>query len=571
MPTLDLVEIRTLDGPNIFLAQPTIKVQVRIGALSLAALDAARARLAARLAPLAPPRDADFPSGEAEAVAAIAGGLLWGAIRAFHVALDLPVPDHVVTVRARREGEDGHDAVVAYGWEWRGCAEGIAGAAVTLLWAVLDDAPYDLAATLDTLRGALATDRADDDRPRFIRDAARRIPLVGITGTNGKTTTTRCLAHILAATGRRVGMANTTGVWIGAEQVLDGDYTGPQGALRVLEEAGIDVAVLETARGGILLRGIAYESNDVGVITNVSADHLGLQGIDTVEELAEVKALVVRLTRPDGLAVLNADDPLVLALAAATRAPVLLFSRRPESAPIRAHLAAGGRALLAEGGSIVLAMGAERRCVAALADVPITFGGRAAHMVENALAAVGAALGLGLAPAEIAAGLATFRSSPEQNFGRLNVFAIREPACTFVVDYAHNEAGLTQLLRFGRGFVAPDARLLAIIGTAGDRSDDALRAIGRLAGAGADLVWIRETAHYLRGRSRAGMNALFAAGIAEGRGGIGEPAPIVPDELAALDFALAAARPGDAIVMMCFEQQAEVLARLEELGEPVGG
>ena len=129
------------------------------------------------------------------------------------------------------------------------------------------------------------------------------------------------------------------------EQAFEGDYTGPQGARRVLEDPYPDVAVLETARGGILLRGVAYESNDVGVVTNISADHLGLQGIDTLEGLAEVKSLIVRLTRPGGLVVLNADDPLVRAMASVVRAPVLYFSRQPESAPIREHLAAGGRAL----------------------------------------------------------------------------------------------------------------------------------------------------------------------------------------------------------------------------------
>lgn len=567
MPTLDIVEIRTLDGANIFLLEPAIKVQARVGALAAGPLATARDRLGALLAPLGvPPVTGDEAAGED-----VARGLLWPATRVLHAALDLPVPARAITGRALAAGK-GWEFVVAYGWSWRGCAEEIAEAAVGLAWAALDGTPFAVAATLDALRQALATDRAAGDGPLLVRDAARHIPVVGITGTNGKTTTTRCLAHILASAGWRVGMASSAGVWLRGERVLEGDYTGPQGARRVLEDEGeLDVAVLETARGGILLRGIAYESDDVGVITNVSADHLGLQGIDTVAGLAEVKSLVVRLTRPDGLAVLNADDLLVAPLAAATRAPVLFFSSQPENPVVRDHLAAGGRALLADGEMIVVAEGSSRATLAALADVPITFGGQAAHMVENALAAAGAALGLGLSPAEVAAGLASFRNSPEQNVGRLNVFAIRQPDCTFVVDYAHNEAGLAQLLRFGRGLAGPDGRLLAIIGTAGDRSDDALRAIGRLAGGEADRVWIRETEHYLRGRPRESMNALFAAGIAEGQGRAEGDYAIVPDELAAVDAALAAARPGDAIVLMCFEQQAAVLARLATLGVPVAG
>ena len=564
MVALELGEIRTLDGANIYLTSPAIKLQVLAPVVSEEMVRAAHGRWAALLPAIG------LSSGD-ETGAGLLDGLLWPIVRSLHGALGLPLPARITRQRDLPERSGWQELTLAFGWEWRTVAEGIAEEAVAAARAVLDGAPYDLPRALDRLRGALVTDRAEGDRPLFVRNADRRIPLVGITGTNGKTTTTRCLAHILTLAGRRVGMANSNGVWIGGEQVLDGDYTGPQGARRVLEDVSPDVAVLETARGGILLRGIAYESNDVGVVTNISADHLGLQGIHTLEGLAVVKSLVVRLTRPDGLAVLNADDPLVRTMEPDTRAPVLFFSRQPNSAPIRAHLAAGGSALLAADGGIILATGAERRTLAALADVPITFGGRAGHMVENALAAAGAALGLGLDPATVAAGLRSFRSSPEQNFGRLNAFAIREPACTFIVDYAHNEAGLAYLLDFGRNFVAPGARLLAIIGTAGDRPDAALRTIGRLAGAATDRVWVRETEHYLRGRTRGEMNALFLSGIAEGRGGAAGEDTIVSGELEALAAALAVARSGDAIVMMCFEDQAAVLARLGTLGTLVRG
>ena len=563
MVALELGEIRTLDGPNIFLLAPAIKLQFGAPELSARALDAARERW--RVAN--PERVAsDTTDADERSVA----GLLWVIVRDLHTALGLPVPDHTTTRRDLPGRAGWRDLTLAFGWEWRTAAEGIAEAAFAALGDLLAERPYGLPSTLARLREALTTDRAENDRPLCISDAARRIPVAAITGTNGKTTTTRCLAHLLAATGRRVGMANSNGVWIGDEQVLEGDYTGPQGARRVLDDPAPEVAVLETARGGILLRGTAYESADVGVVTNISGDHLGLQGIDTLEGLAGVKSVVVRLTRPAGLAVLNADDPLVRAMAAVTRAPVLFFSREPDDAPVREHLAAGGRALLAERGAIVLAEGAARRELVPLAEVPITFGGRAGHMVENALAAAGAALGLGLDPAIIADGLRTFRNSPDQNFGRLNAFAIDEPACTFIVDYAHNEAGLRHLLAFGREFVAPGARLLAIIGTAGDRTDENLRGIGELAGAAAEFVWIHETEHYLRGRERAEMNDLFlagiAAGIAAGHNGATDRRAVVPDELAAVEAALAFARPGDAIVMMCFEEQAAVLARLDARG-----
>jgi len=281
-----------------------------------------------------------------------------------------------------------------------------------------------------------------------------------------------------------------------------------------------------------------------------------LQGIATVEELARVKELVVRLTRPSDLVVLNADNPLVAAMARATTAPVLFFSCQSANPTIAAHLAAGGRALLAEDGAIVLAEGARRLPLVPLDEVPFTFGGRATHMVENALAATGAALGLGLDPATIAAELRDFRNSPEQNFGRLNVFDRR---------------AALHLLAFGRGYVAPGARLLAIIGTAGDRADAVLRGIGRQAGAEAAFVRVRGTEQYPRGRSGEAMNRLFVDGIVAGRDGATGSYALVADELAAVEAALTGARPGDAIAMMCFEDQAAVLARLATRGSSLAG
>lgn len=560
----ELIEIRTLDGANIYLHEPAIKLQFRARQLSARELAVAVGRwhdAAQTVAPAPAPRERDDD---------LLDQLLWPIVRDVHVALALPVPPRL-TVRAPLEPDAWQELTLAFGWTWRETAEGLAETAFALLNALLAGEAPALASRLAPLRAALARDRATDDRPLFVRDAERHLPLAAITGTNGKTTTTRCLTHLLSVAGRRVGMANSNGVWLGDEQVLDGDYTGPRGARRVLADATLDMAVLETARGGILLRGIAYESNDVGVVTNISADHLGLQGIATVEDLARVKALVVRLTRPTGLVVLNADDPLVAAMAEAVAAPVLFFSRQGTNPTIAAHLAAGGRALLAEEGAIVLAEGARRAPLVRLAEVPFTFGGRAPHMVENALAATGAALGLGLDPATIAAGLRDFRNSPEQNFGRLNAFAIAAPRCTFIVDYAHNEAGLAHLLAFGRGYVEPGARLLAIIGTAGDRGDTVLRGIGRQAGAAAAFVWVRGTAHYLRGRSGEAMNGLFVAGIVEGRDGAAGGYGLVADELSAVETALAEAQPGDAIVMMCFEDQAAVLAWLATRGTSLAG
>ncbi|MCC7024156.1 MAG: hypothetical protein IT338_15130 [Thermomicrobiales bacterium] len=545
-----LVEIRDLDGPNIFLREPAIKLELDVspGDLSQEGI----AALTERLQPLAPTDDelADGAEG--------LGALLQEICAGLHERAGVAAPD----MRWVAMESPGH-WTLAFAWERRrfalDLARSIAGA--------LTGEPLALDATVARLRGLLATP-APDDRPGMIRDEDRRIPVVAVTGTNGKTTTTRLIAHILRRTGRKVGWTSTVGVFIEGENVLEGDYTGPAGAWRVLEEPGLDIAVLETARGGILLRGMACQSNDVSVITNISGDHLGLHGIHTVEGLAEVKGVVAHTTRPDGWVVLNADDPLVRGQAARAHAPVFWVTQDLASPTVMAHREAGGRALLVEAGWLVEARGKEAQQIACLAEIPITFGGRARHMVENVLCAAAATLALGLSPEAVASGLRDFGSRPDDNPGRLHVYALN--GATVILDYAHNEVGLTHLLHLARGYLGEAGRLIAIIGTAGDRTDEALREIGRIAAAQSDLVIVKETRRYLRGRSSVDeMTALYEEGIAAG----GNPRHIVaPDEPAALEIALADLQPGDVVAMMCIESGPESRARVEELGgRGIGG
>jgi cyanophycin synthetase len=530
---MELVEIRDLDGPNLFRLAPAIKLEVCVSVdeqLSPAHLDVVAAALALRVSP--------------EPLAA-----LRELIVALHARCGLPDP----VVEARALDLPGHHAV-HYEWMWRETALALARAAFELAVGARDTDP-----TAELL-AALERDRADDDRPIWVRDNERRVPTVGVTGTNGKTTTTRLLAHIVRRAGRHVGWCSSSGVYIDGEQVMEGDYTGPSGARRVLHDPGVEVAVLETARGGLLLRGAAYESNDVGVFLNISADHLSLQGVETLETLAEVKSVVVRVTRPEGLVVLNADDPLVLAQQAHVRAPVLLFSQDAGSAAIRAHLAAGGHALVRDGDQLTLSRGVERTALVTLAEAPMTFNGAARHMVENALAAAGAAIGLGYSPEEIADGLRSFRSDLRFNTGRLNVFKL--DGRTIVVDYAHNESGLEALLDFVDA-LTPDAPVLALIGTAGDRLDDVFVNLGRIAGRRAARVYIKRNPKYLRERPADEPVALMEAGL-DLAGAAGKQAGVYDGELAALEAALADSQPGDAIVIMCVEEQLAVFRELRD-------
>ncbi|MFT4039968.1 MAG: Mur ligase family protein [Thermomicrobiales bacterium] len=540
-----LVEIRDLDGPNIFLLQPAIKLELAVSPANLKA--AALAALAARLEPLVSTDD------EAASGADALGEILLEACVSLHQRAGVDFPEMRWV-----EMETPDQYTLAFGWEHRRFALALARA----LAAAITGEAFDLAATEAELRDLL-TASEPDDAPGMIRDDQRHIPVVAITGTNGKTTTTRVLAHILRATGRKVGWTSTVGVFIEGECVLEGDYTGPAGAWRVLEEPGLDIAVLETARGGLLLRGMACESNDVSVMTNVTGDHLGMHGIHTVEGLAAVKSVVLHTTRPAGWTVLNADDPLVRGQAGGLPASIIWISQHPDNPTIAAHLHAGGTAVLADGDDLVLAEGSERATLLPLADIPVTFGGRARHMVENVLCATGAAVALEIDPATIAAALLTFGEHDEDNVGRLHVYAIN--GATVILDYAHNEVGLGHLLALAASYRGEGGRLISIIGTAGDRSDDALREIGRLAAVASDAVIVKETRRYLRGRPNVDeMTALYLEGVAAG----GDPPhQIAYDEPTALTIALDMLQPGDAVAMMCIESGPESRARLAALAE----
>lgn len=509
------VDARDLDGPNLFAPEPVIKLEIALAEGE----DGTDARH-------------------------------W--ITELHVLAGEPTPE----IGERALDLPGRLALY-YPWHWRGFALEVARGAYAL---VSGQALPDI---VETLKAQLTRDRAEDDGPLWVRDAERRVPTVGITGTNGKTTTTRLLAHIARTAGQSVGWSSSSGVYINGELVLDGDYTGPSGARRVLDDPSVDLAVLETARGGILLRGIAYESNDVGVFLNVSADHLSLQGVETLTTLAEVKSVVVRVTRPEGVVVLNADDPLVLAQRDNVRAEVVLITQRPDAPAVIGHLRGGGRAVARNGSQLVLLEGRTEEPIVELDAVPLAFGGAAPHMVENALAATAAALGLGLPRAEIVEGLRTFRPDARLNAGRLNLFDLDDRS--IVLDYAHNEAGLQHLIDFSRALMRPDGRLLAVIGTAGDRQDDVLRGLGWLAGRRADLVFLKDNPTYRRGRPPGGLNAVMQSGI-EDAGALDRLGGSLECEYDATLAALEASQPGDFIVVMCQEDHPRIVSELQRRG-----
>jgi cyanophycin synthetase len=373
------------------------------------------------------------------------------------------------------------------------------------------------------------------------------IPVVGVTGTNGKSTTVRMIAHIFAASGKRVGATSTSGIYVDGERIAKLDASGPRSALRVLEDPSVEVAVLEVARGGILREGLAVPRLDVGVLLNVSADHLGIGGVTTLGQLARVKSVVVRAVRRDGLSVLNADDERVARLADVAGGRIGWVTLQPLTPWLLSRLQRGDLVAAVEAGRLVIHDGTARRHeLLPVAQLPAALGGVAAFNVQNALAASAAAFARGIPPSHIAAALSTFESTFEQNPGRLNI--TRAPGFTTIVDYGHNPAALTALGAMLAGMRDDHERLIGVVSTPGDRRDEDIREVGRIAAGVFDELVFRERPDG-RGRPSGGVVELLQEGALAG-GASPEAIHIVIDERAAMDFALRAAGERDLVVLM---------------------
>jgi cyanophycin synthetase len=385
----------------------------------------------------------------------------------------------------------------------------------------------------------------------FPHGSSGRVPIVAVTGTNGKTTTSRMIAHILATAGRKVGLTTTEGIAIDGVQIAAGDMSGPGSARMVLQNPAIDAAVLETARGGLLRSGLGYDRADVAVVTNVAADHLGLRGIYTVDDLAKVKGVVAASTGRNGTVVLNADDERVARMAREAHGRVIYFTLAPggpEVVPIAArHLRNGGVALgvrdTPQGEVLTLW---ERREIGIIraADIPATFAGRARVNVANALAAIAACLGLGIDPACIREGLRTFSSGYDQSPGRLNLIDL--PPGRVLIDYCHNAHGMAGLADFvGR---LDHRRSVAVVNLAGDRRAEDITAYAAIAARAFDEFVVTENLD-LRGRAPGEMAAAIAAGLRDA-GVSPDRITTEPDEPTAVRLALARLEPGILAVLL---------------------
>jgi cyanophycin synthetase len=394
----------------------------------------------------------------------------------------------------------------------------------------------------------------------------RDVPVLLVTGTNGKTTTVRLTAAIAREAGVAAGITSTDRVEVAGESLDQGDCSGPMGARTLLRDRRVELAILETARGGLLRRGLAVERAAAALVTNVAADHLGEFGIGDLADLAEVKLLVTRVVPPEGRVVLNADDPELAGRGSrpgSFRAPVVWFTLNPANPLVQSHLAAGGEAWLQEQGELVHARGTVREPLLPVADIPLALGGAARYNVANALAAAALATAAGLPATAIAAGLRSLHPTPDDNPGRTNLLERR--GVHILLDYAHNPHGLTALLELAA--TLPAERRLIVLGHAGDRTDEALRDVARTAWTfRPDRVVVKELPTMLRGRAPGEVPAVFLDELRR----LGAPEEMLseaPDEPEAVRQALAWARPGDLLLLLVHTDREAVLEMLGQDGD----
>ena len=386
----------------------------------------------------------------------------------------------------------------------------------------------------------------------FPNDAPSRIPIVAVTGTNGKTTTTRLIAHIYRQTDKVVGFTATDGIYIQEYLVEQGDNTGPYSAGAILRDPTVEVAILETARGGMLRSGLAFDSCDIGVVLNVAADHLGLGGIDTIEQMARVKSIVAETVKADGYAILNADDPLVAAMAERVNCKVAYFSMNPDNQIIIEHRRRNGFAAIYENGYLSILEGKWTLRIEKAINIPMTMQGMAPFMIANALAGCLAAFAQGVDIELIRRGIRTFQISAEQTPGRMNLFDVGD--YNVLVDYAHNPHGYKAVGDFVCNW---QGKRIGVVGGPGDRRDEDLILLGNISAKNFNHILIKEDQDF-RGREPKEVADLIVKGICQEDSAASYE--IMLDETEAINKALNLAQANDLVVI--FPEKVEPVIKL---------
>ncbi|PRR82236.1 cyanophycin synthetase [Clostridium vincentii] len=386
----------------------------------------------------------------------------------------------------------------------------------------------------------------------LFKNISKHIPLISVTGTNGKTTTTRLIAHILSIAGYTVGMTTTGGIYIDGKCVLKGDTTGPKSALTVLMNKDIDAAVLETARGGMIREGLAYDLADIAVITNITEDHIGIDEIKTIEDMAKVKSLVGEAVKEDGYVVINGDDNMSLSIIPRLKSKLIIFSNNKDNKVMQNNIKNGGYGIYVDEGVLVIQSNAELEKLIDVKSIGITLEGILKYNVENAMAACAAAVGIGIDFDIIREGLKSFYCSEEQNPGRFNMYLINN--VKVILDYGHNIEGYKGV--FDALKTMKHNKLIGVIGSPGDRLDRRIVDMGTCAGENFDYIFIKENENS-RGRCKGDSSRLVEKGILKSKLNSSN-IKIVLNEAEAFKNALDLARPGDTVVMF-FEKYEPII------------
>ncbi|MEX2351363.1 MAG: cyanophycin synthetase [Balneolaceae bacterium] len=391
----------------------------------------------------------------------------------------------------------------------------------------------------------------------FPKGSSSRIPIIAVTGTNGKTTTTRLISHIMKEAGRRVGYTSTDGIYVNDVLLMKGDCGGPKSAQLILKDPTVDTAVLECARGGILRAGLGFDKCDVAVVTNVAADHLGMKGIHTLDQMAHLKSVVPESVHAGGFAVLNADDDRVYAMRKKLLCTPVLYSMMDDNTRLSSYRETGGICVVLTDGKIVIWDGPDTHTIDHTENIPLSFGGQAGFMIENILAAVAAAYSQKISAAEIQRSLTSFMPSPEHTPGRMNLFKFEN--YDVLVDFCHNPAGLIAI----KNFIDNSSYLYktGIICGIGDRREEDSYEVGRLSAELFCKIIIREDSD-LRGKTEGESSAIVKRGVESSC--FNPPVVCIPNEKQALLFAMENALPGT-LVMLCVEHIEEVLSLLKTM------
>jgi cyanophycin synthetase len=388
------------------------------------------------------------------------------------------------------------------------------------------------------------------------------VPVISIAGTNGKTTVARMISHIFNKAGKRVGMTTTAGVWVGGECVATGDANQTDSARAVINDPSVEIAVLETSRGGIVKSGFGYDWSDVAIITNVQTDHVGQDGIETIEDVLDIESLVAERVKAGGTLVLNADDELLARLAAEPHVrkvsrQIVYFSLRPNHILLRRHVSAGGTVYTVKNGWIVELSPEGESHLGRVEEIPATLNGQANFNVANVLAAIAACRAQNVPSEEIMAALGEFRSE-EHNEGRFNLYSVNDGYV--LVDYAQDSEAVKAICLTAAKWHNGERRVIGIVAASGDRDNKFIEEVGRIAANGFHRVIVREDAN-LRGRRRGEVAEILYRSVKEEAPEI--DCRIILDESEALKRQISVMREGDVVVCFYenFDAMKEILAK----------